>query len=153
MLSVSDLYVYYGRIPALQGVSLEVPAGKLVAVLGSNGAGKTSLLRAISGVLGRTTGSILFDGQAVERIHSSRRVNMGIVHVPEGRRIFPELTVAENLRMGDGGRKSGNDSGSRPVRSNTWTVQSRQIGRTDDHGGADQPHKAQYASAGREFQP
>ncbi len=100
LLRVTDVEAYYGRIRALKGVSLEVPAGSVVALLGANGAGKTTTLRTISGLLRPARGMVEFDGQRVDRLSAERLVRVGMAHVPEGRQIFPELTVRENLRMG-----------------------------------------------------
>lgn len=100
MLRISDLRVSYGSIEALHGVSLEVERGTICALIGANGAGKTTLLRAVSGLLRPTAGSIEFEGEDITRCPPHRIVARGICHVPEGRRIFPDLTVAENLDMG-----------------------------------------------------
>ena len=100
LLRVRDLEAHYGRIRALKDVSLEVPAGSVVALLGANGAGKTTTLRAISGLLRPTRGAVEFDGRRIDRLSAEQRVRAGIAHVPEGRQVFPELTVRENLRLG-----------------------------------------------------
>ena len=100
MLSVENLASAYGRIEALHGVSLQVNAGEIVTLVGANGAGKTTLLRAISGVQPITVGSILFDGQPIERLPSHARVARGITQVPEGRQLFTPLSVEDNLRLG-----------------------------------------------------
>jgi branched-chain amino acid transport system ATP-binding protein len=97
MLAVDGLSVAYGAIEALRGVSLVVGQGEVVALLGANGAGKTTLLRTISGLLRPSSGSITFDGAALGRLSAEGRVRRGLAHVPEGRRIFPGLTVRENL--------------------------------------------------------
>ena len=100
LLQVRDLDVRYGHIQALKGVSLEVAEGEIVAMLGANGAGKTTLMRAISGLLRPHGGDVLLRGGAIQRSSADAIVRMGISHVPEGRRVFPTLTVAENLRLG-----------------------------------------------------
>lgn len=100
MLTVSDLVVAYGPIQALKGISLHVDQGEVVALLGANGAGKTSLLRAISGLAPIKGGSVEFEGRPLDRIPAQRRVELGLSHCPEGRRVFPDLTVVENLDMG-----------------------------------------------------
>lgn len=100
LLQVNQIQVSYGRVRALHGVSLQVTAGKIVALLGANGAGKTTTLRTISGILHPTYGSIEFDGKPIERRDPDQLVRLGIAHVPEGRQIFPALTVRENLRLG-----------------------------------------------------
>ncbi|HEY4958849.1 MAG TPA: ABC transporter ATP-binding protein, partial [Caldimonas sp.] len=90
----------YGRIPALTGVDLQVAAGELVALVGANGAGKTTLLRAISGVQPASGGEIRFDGRDLARLSARRRVQLGIVQVPEGRQVFGPLSVEDNLLLG-----------------------------------------------------
>jgi branched-chain amino acid transport system ATP-binding protein len=100
LLELRDVEVRYGAIRALQGVSLHVDEGELVALIGSNGAGKSTTLRAISGLLRPTTGAIRFDGADITSAPPDRIVARGISHCPEGRHIFGGLTVAENLRLG-----------------------------------------------------
>ncbi|MBV8188305.1 MAG: ABC transporter ATP-binding protein [Alphaproteobacteria bacterium] len=97
MLTIDRLAVAYGGVEALHGVSLAVGRGEVVALLGANGAGKTTLLRTISGLLRPRSGDILFEGERLESSSAESRVKRGIAHVPEGRRIFPGLTVRENL--------------------------------------------------------
>jgi branched-chain amino acid transport system ATP-binding protein len=100
MLELQDLHVNYGSIRALSGVSLEVQAGELVALIGSNGAGKSTTLKTISGLLRPRQGTIRWEGQDITRAASDRIVALGISHCPEGRRIFGRLSVLENLRLG-----------------------------------------------------
>jgi branched-chain amino acid transport system ATP-binding protein len=100
MLEVSDLEVSYGAIRALHGVSLKVPEGSIVTLIGANGAGKTTLLRTISGLVRSTGGTVSYDGEDITNHPSHRIVARGLCHVPEGRMIFANLTIAENLRMG-----------------------------------------------------
>jgi branched-chain amino acid transport system ATP-binding protein len=100
MLEVRDLHVSYGSIKALHGVSLSVPQGKIVTLIGCNGAGKTSTLRAISGVSKASAGSVAFNGKNTTGLPAHEIVALGIAHSPEGRLIFSNLTVLENLRMG-----------------------------------------------------
>jgi branched-chain amino acid transport system ATP-binding protein len=100
MLQVTDLEVRYGRIRALRGVSLQVPDGGAVAVLGANGAGKTSLLRAISRMLKPAAGSVKWDGMELAGLSAHQVVRQGLVHVPEGRAMIAPLSVYENLLMG-----------------------------------------------------
>ena len=100
LLKVSEIQAYYGRVCALRNVSLEVAEGTVVALLGSNGVGKTTTLRVISGLLRPTRGFVEFDGERLERHRPDQLVRDGISHVPEGRQLFPELTVRENLRLG-----------------------------------------------------
>jgi branched-chain amino acid transport system ATP-binding protein len=105
MLSVSVLETYYGRIQALKGVTLNVDSGKVVCILGANGAGKTTLVNNISGIVECQKGAIEFNGQRIENIPPERIVKLGISQVPQGRLIFPDLTVIENLRIGAFTRK------------------------------------------------
>ncbi len=105
LLEVRNVESYYGPIMALRGVSLDVERKRIVAVLGANGAGKTTLLRTISGVMDPRVGTIAFDGQEISGRDPDRVVRLGMSLVPEGRQIFPFLTVAENLDMGAFGRR------------------------------------------------
>lgn len=105
MLSVKDLKVNYGSVQALKGVSLEVNKGEIVTLIGSNGAGKTSLLKAISGLLRPKEGNITFEGKDISKIAPDQIVSLGISHVPEGRKIFSDMTVMENLHIGAYQRK------------------------------------------------
>ena len=100
MLEISKLTVDYGSINALQDVSLRIGSGQMVGILGANGAGKTSLLRTISGLARPSSGTIQLDGQDIDKLLPEAIVRLGIVHVPEGRGIFPDLTVRENLLVG-----------------------------------------------------
>ena len=99
-LQVRNLESYYGPVLAVRGISLDVPAGAIVALLGANGAGKTTVLKTISGVLQPDKGTVRFAGEAIARQEPDAIVRQGIVHVPEGREIFPLLSVAQNLAMG-----------------------------------------------------
>jgi branched-chain amino acid transport system ATP-binding protein len=105
LLEIRDVVVHYGRIQALHGVSLVVHQGELVTLLGSNGAGKTTLMRAISGLRPLTSGSVWFEGKDMSRIKAHNRVTDGLIQAPEGRGVFPGMTVTENLEMGCYGRK------------------------------------------------
>lgn len=100
MLEVKDLVVSYGPVRALQGVSLRVPEGKLVCVIGSNGAGKTTLLRTLSGLLTPVSGAVLLDGKPVLGTKPHLVTRLGLAHVPEGRRVFPDQSVYDNLLLG-----------------------------------------------------
>lgn len=100
MLQIDNIDVYYGKIKALKGVSLTVNDGELVALIGSNGAGKSTTLRTISGLMRARQGSITYNGQPIDKLPSHEIVRLGIVHCPEGRRIFGSLSVNENLRLG-----------------------------------------------------
>ncbi|HUW78694.1 MAG TPA: ABC transporter ATP-binding protein [Candidatus Nanopelagicaceae bacterium] len=105
LLEVKDLHVHYGKIEALRGISFEVGQGEIVAIIGGNGAGKTTTLKTISGLLKPTSGSIHFGTVDVATVAPYARVNLGICQVPEGRGIFPGMTVLENLEMGKYHRK------------------------------------------------
>jgi branched-chain amino acid transport system ATP-binding protein len=105
LLEVRDVFVHYGRIEALHGISLVVHEGELVTLLGSNGAGKTTMMRAISGLRPLSSGSVWFDGKDITKVKAHRRVTDGLIQAPEGRGVFPGMTVAENLEMGCYGRK------------------------------------------------
>jgi branched-chain amino acid transport system ATP-binding protein len=107
MLEIDGIEAYYGRVRALANVSLEVDTGEVVALIGSNGAGKTTTLRTISGLLHPATGSIRFDGHDITGVPAARRVQLGICHVPEGRRLFPRMTVDDNLTLGSYTRRDG----------------------------------------------
>lgn len=100
MLSLNEVVTYYGNIQALKGISLEVEEGEMVALIGSNGAGKTTTLRTISGILAAHSGEIRFRGELIHSIPSFEIIKRGIAHCPEGRRVWPDMTVFENLRMG-----------------------------------------------------
>ena len=100
LLKVDDIEVRYGAIRALKGVTFEVYEGEVVALLGANGAGKTTTQKTVSGMLRPALGEIVFDGERVDGIPAHQLISMGICHVPEGRRVFPRMTVHENLEMG-----------------------------------------------------
>ena len=100
LLELENVHSYYGHIHALKGISLYVNEGEIVTLIGSNGAGKSTSLRTISGIIHAREGKVLFDGKDITQIEPHNVVNMGLGHVPEGRGIFPKLTVYENLEMG-----------------------------------------------------
>lgn len=100
LLEVQDLHVAYGAIEAVKGISFSVEAGTVVALIGSNGAGKTTTLRTISGLLRPTSGSVSFEGESLNEVPAYRIVGRGVAHSPEGRRVFPRLSVVDNLDMG-----------------------------------------------------
>jgi branched-chain amino acid transport system ATP-binding protein len=100
VLEISDLVTAYGPVKALDGVSMTVPAGKITAVLGANGAGKTSLLRTVSGLVRSRSGQVRLEGRDITRAPVEEMVRLGMAHVPEGRGVIAELTVEENLRLG-----------------------------------------------------
>jgi branched-chain amino acid transport system ATP-binding protein len=105
VLEIRDLVTAYGPVKALDGVSLTVPAGKVTAVLGANGAGKTSLLRTVSGLVNSRSGTVLLEGNDITKKPVEDMVRLGMAHVPEGRGVIAELTVEENLRLGGLWRK------------------------------------------------
>lgn len=100
VLEVRNLETFYGPVMALRGVSIEVPQGQIVTILGANGAGKTTLMKTVSGALSPNKGAILFHGDRIDGKEPDELVKKGLAHVPEGREVFPFLTVAENLAMG-----------------------------------------------------
>ena len=100
MLKIRDLVVAYGGIEALKGISIDVPDGQIVTLIGANGAGKSTLLRTIMGLVKPQSGTVEYNGEAINGMNSQHIVSRGITLVPEGRRVFPNLTVLENLRIG-----------------------------------------------------
>ncbi len=105
MLEVKDLQVYYGMIQAIKGISFEVNAGEIIALIGANGAGKTTILHTVTGLIAPKAGSILFEGKEITKIPAHKIVSLGMAHVPEGRRVFAQLSVYQNLKMGAYTRK------------------------------------------------
>ncbi len=104
-LEIKDLHVHYGKIEAIKGVSIVVNEGEIVTLIGANGAGKTTMLKTISGIRPVSSGQILFDGQDISKMPAHERVELGLSQAPEGRGIFPGMTVLENLEMGKYHRK------------------------------------------------
>ena len=100
VLKVANVETYYGPIMAIRGVSFEVPKGGIVTILGANGAGKTTVLKTVSGVMDPQKGSVLFEGREIRGMDPDKVMRLGMSHVPEGREVFPFLSVRENLRMG-----------------------------------------------------
>ena len=109
MLEVKDLKVFYGMIQAIKGISFEVNQGEVIALIGANGAGKTTTLQTITGMLNAKSGHVIFEGKDITRVPGHKIVGMGMAHVPEGRRVFANLTVYENLKMGAYSRKDKNE--------------------------------------------
>ena len=105
MPEIKDLEVYYGMIQAIKGISFEVNQGEVIALIGANGAGKTTTLHTITGLLSPKKGSVLFEGQDITKVPAHKIVSMGMAHVPEGRRVFSQLSVYENLKLGAYTRK------------------------------------------------
>src|SRR5690625_2063116 len=100
MLHIEDIVTHYGHIEALKGISIDVAQGEIVTLIGANGAGKTTTLRTLSGLLRPTRGRIVYEGQNLTALPPEGIVGLGIAHVPEGRRVFPRMTVTENLELG-----------------------------------------------------
>jgi len=113
LLDVSGVFAGYGSTEVLRNIDLSIAPGQIIALLGSNGAGKTTLNRAISGLLRPRAGAILFEGQSIDRARPSEIVQRGLIHVPEGRKIFPNMTVVENLDLGSYRRASARRSANR----------------------------------------
>lgn len=109
MLEIKDLEVYYGVIQAIKGVSFQVNEGEVIALIGANGAGKTTILQTVTGMIPAKRGSILFDGVDITKIPGHKIVPMGMAHVPEGRRVFSQLSVLDNLKLGAYSRKDKNE--------------------------------------------
>ena len=109
LLTVSNVETSYGPILAIRGVSFAVPSGAIVAILGANGAGKTTILKTVSGVMDPQKGTVVFDGREIQRMDPDQVVRLGLSHVPEGREVFPFLSVQENLRMGAYTRKDADE--------------------------------------------
>jgi branched-chain amino acid transport system ATP-binding protein len=107
LLELQDVHVKYGAVAALKGISLHVEEGEIVTLLGANGAGKTTTLRTISGLLRPAAGHVLFEGRPIDALPAHQVLSLGIGHVPEGRRVFPRMSVLENLEMGAYQRKGG----------------------------------------------
>ncbi len=105
MLEVKDMEVYYGMIQAIKGISFEVNEGEVIALIGANGAGKTTILHTVTGLLSPKRGTVLFEGKDITKIPAHKIVSLGMAYVPEGRRVFAELSVYENLKMGAYTRK------------------------------------------------
>ena len=114
MLEVKDLQVYYGVIQALKGISFHVEQGEVIALIGANGAGKTTTLQTLTGIIPAKAGSIMFGGKDLTKTPAHKIVEMGMAHVPEGRRVFADMSVYENLLMGAYTRKDKNEIAQKP---------------------------------------
>ena len=110
LLEVKDLVVHYGKVQALRGVSLAIPEGAFIALIGANGAGKSTALQAISGLIRPTSGSIWFQGERIDKLPPYKITERGIIHIPEGRRLFAKMSVRDNLKMGRYTRKGGKEA-------------------------------------------
>ena len=109
MLKVTDLKVYYGVIQAIKGISFEVNEGEVIALIGANGAGKTTILHTVTGLVEAKAGTVEFEGRDITKMPGHKIVTLGMAHVPEGRRVFSDLTVLENLKLGAYTRKDKNE--------------------------------------------
>lgn len=149
MLELSDVVIHYGRIQAVHGISLRVDAGELVTLLGANGAGKSTTMRGISGLNKLTSGDIRFNGESITRLAPHERVKRGIIQVPEGRRIFPGMTVLENLDMGCYGRRFASKAEYRSALDGVFEVFPRLAERRKQFGGTMSGGEQQMLAIGR----
>ena len=147
MLRLSNLHVYYAQIPALRGLNVDVNAGEIVALIGANGAGKSTTLKAISGLVSPSAGTIEFNGETVTGLAPEQLVERGIIHVPEGRRIFPRLTVEENLRVGAFASRA--RAGEQRARERVYTLFPRLAERRRQAGGSLSGGEQQMLAFGR----
>jgi branched-chain amino acid transport system ATP-binding protein len=107
LIEVKDLIVHYDKIQALRGISIDIPQGAFISLIGANGAGKSTTLKTISGLIRPTSGSISFQGQRIDKLPPYKITELGITHIPEGRRLFSKMSVLDNLKMGRYTRKNG----------------------------------------------
>ncbi len=149
LLEIKDMTVSYGRIEALHGISLTVEEGELVTLIGANGAGKTTTMRAISGIRPLTKGSIIFDGQDITKMKAHLRVIAGIVQAPEGRGVFPGMTVQENLDMGHYGRTFPNKAEYKTTLDRVYELFPRLAERRTQMGGTMSGGEQQMVAIGR----
>lgn len=149
MLKVENLHVHYGNIEAIKGIDFEVQAKEIVTLIGSNGAGKSSTLRSISNLVRKSAGRVSFDNQDITDWEPSRIVKSGICHVPEGRLIFPYLTVEENLIMGDFGNTSTKPNRLKENMENIYTIFPRLKERRKQNGGTLSGGEQQMLAIGR----
>ena len=148
LLEVNDLPVFYGRIEAIKGISFTVGEGEVVTLIGANGAGKTTTLRTLSGVRSVAQGSVTFDGQDITTMPPHERVKLGICQAPEGRGIFPGMTVLENLEMGTYTRKS-KDAKQAEELEHVFDLFPRLKERISQHGGTLSGGEQQMLAIGR----
>jgi branched-chain amino acid transport system ATP-binding protein len=146
LLELKDVHTYYGRIRALQGISIKVLKGEIVTLIGGNGAGKTTTLRTISGLLHPQRGQVLFEGKDVTKVDAHALVRLGIGHAPEGRRIFSRLSVLENLQMGAFTRSA---SEAREDLEHVYTLFPRLRERASQNGGSLSGGEQQMLAVGR----
>ena len=148
LLEVEDLHVFYGRIEAIKGISFTLNEGEIVTLIGANGAGKTTTMRTISGVRPVAQGRIMFDGRDISKLAPHERVKMGICQAPEGRGIFPGMTVRENLEMG-GYTRRGKDAHTQEELDHVFTLFPRLKERIDQLGGTLSGGEQQMLAIGR----
>jgi branched-chain amino acid transport system ATP-binding protein len=147
-LEIKDLRVHYGKIEAIKGVSVVVNQGEIVTLIGANGAGKTTILKTISGLRPVSSGSVTFDGEDINKVPAHKRVDLGISQVPEGRGIFPGMTVLENLEMGKFNRKDRKDEMAEDL-DRIYTLFPRLKERTSQAGGTLSGGEQQMLAMGR----
>src|SRR5262249_14496737 len=149
LLELDNMHVFYGRIEAIKGLSLTVDDGEVVTLIGANGAGKTTTLKAISGVRPVAQGRVLFDGHDITHVPAHRRVELGICQSPEGRRVFPGMSVRENLEMGAYSRKDRTDRARRADLERVFTLFPRLEERSSQVGGTLSGGEQQMLAIGR----
>jgi branched-chain amino acid transport system ATP-binding protein len=149
LLELRDLHVSYGRIEAIKGISVSVAEGDVVTLIGANGAGKTTTLKAISGVRNVTGGQIIFDGRDISGVPAHKRVELGICQAPEGRGIFPGMTVLENLEMGSYARKDRRSAAYAEDLERVFTLFPRLAERRTQQGGTMSGGEQQMLAIGR----
>jgi len=149
LLELDDMHVYYGRIEAIKGLSITVEEGEVVTLIGANGAGKTTTLKAISGVRPVANGRIVFDGHDITDMPPHRRVELGICQSPEGRRVFPGMSVLENLEMGAYARKDRSGQERREGIERVFTLFPRLEERASQVGGTLSGGEQQMLAIGR----
>ncbi|NNG34528.1 ABC transporter ATP-binding protein [Nakamurella aerolata] len=149
LLEISNMAVAYGRIEALHGISLTVNPGELVTLIGANGAGKTTTMRAISGILPLSSGRVIFDGRDITRMKAHQRVAAGIIQAPEGRGVFPGMTVQENLDMGHYARKFDSKADYDEALERVYSLFPRLLERRKQAGGTMSGGEQQMLAIGR----
>jgi len=147
MLRIENLHVDYAGIPALRGIDIEIKRGEIVALIGANGAGKSTTLKAISGLVRPSTGKIEFDGRSIAGKAPEELVDLGIIQVPEGRRVFPRLTVEENLKVGSYPSRA--RAGEKQAREQVYNLFPRLAERRRQPGGALSGGEQQMLAFGR----
>ncbi len=147
MLRIENLHVEYAQIPALQGVDIDIDTGEIVALIGANGAGKSTTLKAISGLIKPSVGTIEFAGCSLAGLAPEQLVELGIIHVPEGRRVFPRLTVEENLKVGSYALRA--RAGEREARERVYSLFPRLAERRRQPGGSLSGGEQQMLAFGR----